>query len=286
MSYRAPVRDIRFALEEIAALDSVKATGVFPEFSSDLTPAILDEAAKLANDVLAPLNWTGDQQGCTLKDGAVTTPDGFKNAYAQYVEGGWQGLQFSTDMGGMGLPKALGCALMEMLQSSNMAFGLGPMLSFGAIESLIAVGTDEQRELYLGKIMSGEWTATMNLTEPQAGSDLGALRTKAEPVGDGSWAIYGPEDLHHLGRARLRRQHRPPGAGAHCRTGPAGTKRHFAVPGAEILCRCDDGESLGERNDVFTAIGPRAQAGHSRLADLHHGSTATASSETRAPSAG
>jgi alkylation response protein AidB-like acyl-CoA dehydrogenase len=191
MSYRAPVRDIRFALEEIAALDSVKATGVFPEFSSDLTPAILDEAAKLANDVLAPLNWTGDQQGCTLKDGAVTTPDGFKNAYAQYVEGGWQGLQFPTDMGGMGLPKALGCALMEMLQSSNMAFGLGPMLSFGAIESLIAVGTDEQRDLYLAKIMSGEWTATMNLTEPGAGSDVGALRTKAEPNGDGSWAISG-----------------------------------------------------------------------------------------------
>ena len=125
MSYRAPVRDIRFALEEVAALDSVNATGAFPEFSSDLTPAILDEAAKLANDVLAPINRSGDQQGCTLKDGVVTTPDGFREAYAQFVEGGWQGLQFPTDMGGMGLPKALGCALMEMLQSSNMAFGLG-----------------------------------------------------------------------------------------------------------------------------------------------------------------
>ena len=191
MSYRAPVRDIRFALEEVAALDSVNATGAFPEFSSDLTPAILDEAAKLANDVLAPLNWSGDQQGCTLKDGVVTTPDGFKEAYAQFVEGGWQGLQFPTDMGGMGLPKALGCALMEMLQSSNMAFGLGPMLSFGAIESLIAVGSEEQRALYLGKILSGEWSATMNLTEPSAGSDVGALRTKAEPNADGSWAISG-----------------------------------------------------------------------------------------------
>jgi len=191
MSYRAPVRDIRFALEEVAALDSVNATGAFSEFSSDLTPAILDEAAKLANDVLAPLNWSGDQQGCTLKDGVVTTPDGFKDAYAQFVEGGWQGLQFPSDMGGMGLPKALGCALMEMLQSSNMAFGLGPMLSFGAIESLIAVGSDEQRELYLGKILSGEWSATMNLTEPGAGSDVGALRTKAEPNEDGSWAISG-----------------------------------------------------------------------------------------------
>jgi len=191
MSYRAPVRDIRFALDEIAALDSVNATRAFPEFSSDLTPAILDEAAKLANEVLGPLNWSGDQQGCTLKDGVVTTPDGFKEAYAQFVEGGWQGLQFPAEMGGMGLPKALGCALMEMLQSSNMAFGLGPMLSFGAIESLIAVGSETQKDLYLPKIMSGEWSATMNLTEPSAGSDVGALRTKAELNPDGSWAISG-----------------------------------------------------------------------------------------------
>jgi len=191
MSYRAPVRDIRFSLEEIAALDSVKATGAFPEFSSDLTGAILDEAARLANDVLAPLNKIGDQQGCSLENGVVRTPDGFKEAYSKFVEGGWQGLQFPSDVGGMGLPKALGCALMEMLQSSNMAFGLGPMLSFGAIEALIEVGTPEQREVYLPKIISGQWTATMNLTEPSAGSDVGALRTKAEPNGDGSWAISG-----------------------------------------------------------------------------------------------
>ena len=191
MTYRAPVRDIRFALEEIAAMDGLTATGGFPEFSSDLTPAILDEAAKLANDVLAPLNWTGDQSGCVLEEGAVTTPPGFKDAYAQFVEGGWQGLQFPTDSGGMGLPKGLGCALMEMLQSSNMAFGLGPMLSFGAIEALIETGDDEQRALYLPKLISGEWTATMNLTEPQAGSDVGALRTKATPNPDGSWAISG-----------------------------------------------------------------------------------------------
>jgi len=121
----------------------------------------------------------------------VRTPDGFKEAYSKFVEGGWQGLQFPSDVGGMGLPKALGCALMEMLQSSNMAFGLGPMLSFGAIEALIEVGTPEQREVYLPKIISGQWTATMNLTEPSAGSDVGALRTKAEPNGDGSWAISG-----------------------------------------------------------------------------------------------
>jgi alkylation response protein AidB-like acyl-CoA dehydrogenase len=191
MSYRAPVRDIRFSLEEIAALDSVRATGAFPDFSGDLTGAILEEAAKLCNDVIAPLNWPSDQQGCTLKDGEVKTPDGFPAAYAKFVEGGWQGLQFGTEHGGMGLPRALGCALMEMLQSASMSFGLGPMLSFGAIEALIAHGSDEQRALYLPKIISGEWSATMNLTEPQAGSDVGALRTKAEPNGDGSWAVSG-----------------------------------------------------------------------------------------------
>lgn len=191
MSYRAPVRDLRFCLEEIAALDSVSATRAFPEFSRELTGAILEEAAKLCNDVIAPLNWPSDQQGCTLADGAVKTPDGFPEAYAKFVEGGWQGLQFGTEHGGMGLPRALGCALMEMLQSACMSFGLGPMLSFGAIEALIAHGSDEQRALYLPKIISGEWSATMNLTEPQAGSDVGALRTKAEPNADGSWAISG-----------------------------------------------------------------------------------------------
>lgn len=191
MSYRAPVRDIRFALEEIAAMDGLKATGAFPELSGELTQQVLDEAAKLANDVLAPINRTGDVEGCTLKDGVVTTPSSFPQAYAKFVEGGWQGLQFPAEHGGMGLPVAMGCALMEMLQSSNMAFGLGPMLSFGAIEALIAHGTPQLQETYLGKIMTGEWSATMNLTEPQAGSDVGALRTRAEPKGDGSWAVSG-----------------------------------------------------------------------------------------------
>ncbi|MEO1039307.1 MAG: acyl-CoA dehydrogenase [Pseudomonadota bacterium] len=191
MTYRAPVRDIRFCLEEIAALDGLKATGAFPEFSSDLTGQILEEAGRLATDVLGPLNWPADQEGCSLDNGVVRTPKGFKQAYATYVEGGWQGLQFPPEQGGMGLPRALGTAFMEMLQSGCMSFGLGPMLSFGGIEALIAHGSEEQRALYLPKIMSGEWTATMNLTEPQAGSDVGALRTKAEPNGDGSWSITG-----------------------------------------------------------------------------------------------
>ncbi|CAN0160928.1 unnamed protein product, partial [Chrysoparadoxa australica] len=165
--------------------------------------------------------------------------------------GGWQGLQFPTEDGGMGLPKALGCALMEMLQSSNMAFGLGPMLSFGAIESLIELGSDEQRDLYLDKLISGEWTATMNLTEPQAGSDVGALRTKAEPNGDGSWAITGQkiyitwgehdcaDNIIHLVLART-----PDGA--------PGTKgiSLFLVP--KFIP--DEAGNPGERNAV-TAIG-------------------------------
>lgn len=180
MTYQAPVDELRFTLEEVAAVGAVKSGGAFAEFSEDLTFAILEEAAKLAGGVLAPLNRTGDLQGCTLKDGVVTTPEGFKDAYAQFVEGGWQGLQFPAEVGGMGLPRALGVAVLEMIQSANMAFGLGPMLTYGAIEALLAHGTQEQRDQYLPKLLTGEWTATMNLTEPQAGSDVGALRTKAE----------------------------------------------------------------------------------------------------------
>jgi alkylation response protein AidB-like acyl-CoA dehydrogenase len=191
MDYRAPVEDLRFALEEVAAVDTVKSGGAFHEFTDDLTGAILDEAAKLSGDVLGPLNRVGDLKGCTLENGEVTTPEGFKDAYAQFVEGGWQGLQFPAEAGGMGLPRALGVAVLEMIQSANMAFGLGPMLTYGAIEALLAHGTPEQREQYLPKLLTGEWTATMNLTEPQAGSDVGALRTKAEPNADGSWAISG-----------------------------------------------------------------------------------------------
>ncbi len=191
MDYRAPVDELRFTLEEVAAVDSVKSGGAFAELTGDLTSAILDEAAKLAGDVIGPLNRIGDQQGCKLSEGVVTTPDGFKQAYAQFVEGGWQGLQFPAEVGGMGLPRALGVAMLEMIQSANMAFGLGPMLTYGAIEALLAHGTQEQRDLYLPKLLSGEWTATMNLTEPQAGSDVGALRSKAEPNPDGSWAVSG-----------------------------------------------------------------------------------------------
>ncbi|MBO6765203.1 acyl-CoA dehydrogenase [Maricaulis sp.] len=191
MTYRAPLDELRFTLEEVAAVEGLKATGAFPDFTSDLTAAILEEAAKLAENVLAPLNRVGDAEHCKLENDAVTTPTGFPAAYAQFVEGGWQGLQFPAELGGMGLPRALGVAVLEMIQGANLSFGLGPMLTYGGIEALIAHGTDEQKELYLGKLLTGEWSATMNLTEPQAGSDVGALRTKAEPNADGSWAISG-----------------------------------------------------------------------------------------------
>jgi len=241
MTYRAPVDELRFTLEEVAAVDVLKATGAFPDFTDDITLAILEEAAKLANDVLAPLNKIGDNEHCKLAAGVVTTPTGFKQAYAKFVEGGWQGLQFPTRVGGMGLPRALGVATLEMVQSANMAFGLGPMLTYGAIEVLLVHGTDAQRDAYLPKLLNGEWSATMNLTEPQAGSDVGALRTKAEPNGDGSWAVSGQkifitwgehdcaDNILHLVLART------PGS-------PAGTKglSLFIVP--KIL---DDGSRNG-----------------------------------------
>ncbi|MEA1941305.1 MAG: acyl-CoA dehydrogenase [Pseudomonadota bacterium] len=191
MTYRAPLDELRFTLEEVAAVEGLKATGAFPDFTSDLTAAILEEAAKLAENVLAPLNRVGDAEHCKLDGETVTTPTGFKDAYAKFVEGGWQGLQFPAELGGMGLPRALGVAVLEMIQGSNLAFGLGPMLTYGGIEALIEHGTEAQKERYLSRLLTGEWSATMNLTEPQAGSDVGALRTKAEPNDDGSWAVSG-----------------------------------------------------------------------------------------------
>ncbi len=191
MAYNPPTREVRFILEEVMALEGLKTTGVFDELSSDLTAAILEEGGKFCAGMLAPLNHSADQFGAKLKDGEVITAPGFRQAYAQFVEGGWQGLSFAQIDGGMGLPNALGVAFQEMLQAANMAFGLCPMLTMGALEVLTHAGTDEQKTLYLPRLMSGEWSASMNLTEPSAGSDVGALRTMAKPVGDGSWLLEG-----------------------------------------------------------------------------------------------
>jgi alkylation response protein AidB-like acyl-CoA dehydrogenase len=191
MPYNAPISQIAHTLSRIARLDELAATGAFPNFDVDLVAPILDEANKLARDVLAPLNPVGHKIGAKLSDTGVIPTPGFADAYRQFVEGGWMSLAFPEAFGGQGLPKPLALAVFEMIHGANMAFGLCPLLSFGAIEAILAHGTDEQKQMYLPKLISGEWTGAMNLTEPQAGSDVGALTTKAVPNGDGSYAITG-----------------------------------------------------------------------------------------------
>ncbi|MEZ5996543.1 MAG: acyl-CoA dehydrogenase [Hyphomonadaceae bacterium] len=189
MTYSAPIADIRFALEACADVWSLEAR--FPELDSDTLGAILDAAGALARETLAPLNRAGDRAGVSLRDGAVAAAPGFREAYEAFTAGGWQGLAADPAYGGQGLPRAVALAAMEMAHSANMSFGLCPMLNAGAIEALEQHGTPEQKALYLGKLISGEWTGTMNLTEPQAGSDLGALTTRAAPRADGAYAITG-----------------------------------------------------------------------------------------------
>ena len=183
MSYAVPIADMRFVLDEVAGLDEVTALSGC-DASPDLVEAILGEAGKLAAEVVAPLNQSGDRIGSVLENGVVRTPPGFREAYAKYVEGGWNGLPFDPEYGGQGLPLALATPVAEMWNSACMSFALCPLLNAAAIELLQTHGSDEQKRLYLGPLISGEWTGTMNLTEPQAGSDLGALHTRAVPTGD------------------------------------------------------------------------------------------------------
>jgi acyl-CoA dehydrogenase len=242
MTYRAPVSDIVFTMRHVAGLDRAMADGVYGDLSADLSQTILEEAGRFANDVIAPLNREGDKHGATLKDGVVTTAPGWKQAYKAWTGAGWNALPGPLDYGGQGLPTLLNSACVEMWNSASMAFGIGPILTMGAIEALIAHASDDLKSRYLEKLVSGEWTATMNLTEPQAGSDLAAIRSRAEPSGDGIYRItgqkifitYGEHDLTdnivHLVLARL------PDA-------PAGTRgiSLFLVP--KFL-------SDGTRNDV------------------------------------
>jgi 3-(methylthio)propanoyl-CoA dehydrogenase len=191
MSYRAPVRDMMFVIRELAGIDAVAQLPGFEEAGADTALAVLEEAAKFNEGVVAPLNWTGDQQPSALKDGVVTTTPGFKAAFRAFAEGGWQGLQHPADFGGQGLPKTIGFACTEMLNSANLSFALCPLLTDGAIEALLTAGSPEQQQAYIPHMISGAWTGTMNLTEPQAGSDLAAVRTRAEPQPDGSYRIFG-----------------------------------------------------------------------------------------------
>jgi 3-(methylthio)propanoyl-CoA dehydrogenase len=186
MPYTAPIADMRFVLEEVASMQEVARLPGCEVVSPDLVEAILGEAAKLAGAVVAPLNQPGDRVGSVLENGVVRTPPGFREAYARYVERGWNGLASDPAYGGQGLPLALATPVVEMFNSACMSFALCPLLNLGAIELLQAHGSTEQKRLYLAKLVSGEWTGTMNLTEPQAGSDLGALRTRAAPAHDPS----------------------------------------------------------------------------------------------------
>ncbi len=191
MPYTAPVAEQRFVLDTIADLAGLSALAAYANATPDMVTAILDESAKLAGNVFAPLNRVGDTIHAKLDDGVVTLPPGFTDAYARYVEGGWAGLGVAEAHGGQGLPFAVAVAVQEQLTSANMAFALCMMLSAGAVEALAAHASPELQERYLSKLVSGEWTGTMNLTEPQAGSDVGALKTRADPVGDGTYRIKG-----------------------------------------------------------------------------------------------
>ena len=190
-SYSAPLRDQRFVLNDVLNVQQYGNLEGFSEASEDIVDAVLEEGAKFCENVLYPLNKVGDREGCTLKDGEVTTPTGFDDAYTQMTEGGWTALSADPQYGGQGLPAYLNLAFNEMVTSANMAFGMYPGLTGGAAHALTIGGSDEQKALYLPKMISGEWSGTMNLTEPHCGTDLGMLRTKAVPNGDGSYKISG-----------------------------------------------------------------------------------------------
>ncbi|MFM0278269.1 acyl-CoA dehydrogenase C-terminal domain-containing protein [Paraburkholderia sediminicola] len=189
-TYIAPLRDMRFVMTELAGLGELSSLPGFDEVSPELAEAVLDEAARLATEVLAPLNKSGDEQGARLTKDGVVAANGFATAYRQFAAGGWSGLSGDPEFGGQGLPELLHAATVEMWNSSNMAFALCPLLTAGATESLRQHGSEELKGRYLPKLVSGEWTGTMNLTEPQAGSDLAAVRTKAVPEGD-HYRLYG-----------------------------------------------------------------------------------------------
>jgi alkylation response protein AidB-like acyl-CoA dehydrogenase len=191
MSYRAPVKDMLFDLEHLANIGQIAQMPGFEEAGLETAQAVLAECAKFNEGVVAPLNVDGDRNPSSWKDGEVTTTPGFADAYKQYAEGGWQGLQHPAEFGGQGLPKVIGAACVEMLNSANLSFALCPLLTDGGIEALLTAGSDELKATYLEKLVSGEWTGTMNLTEPQAGSDLAMVRTRAEPQPDGTYKVFG-----------------------------------------------------------------------------------------------
>lgn len=250
MTYRAPINDMLLSLNHGAGLKAAVEAGHYGDFDADIAAAVLEEAGKFASDVLAPLNKVGDEHGIKLDDGKVTTAPGWPDAYKRWTEGGWNAVSGPEDFGGQGLPLAINAACTEIWSAANVAFGLCPLLTASAIEALDAHGSDELKKIYLEKLVSGEWTGTMQLTEAQAGSDVGALRTRAEKQADGTYRIkgtkifitYGEHDMTdnivHFVLARL------PDA-------PAGTKgiSLFLVP--KFMVNADG--SLGPRNDIHAS---------------------------------
>jgi acyl-CoA dehydrogenase len=250
MTYRAPINDMLLALNHGAGLKAAIEAGHYGDFDAEITAAVLEEAGKFATDVLAPLNRVGDEHGIKLDAGKVTTAPGWPDAYKRWTDGGWNAVSGPEAFGGQGLPLAINAVCTEIWSASNVAFGLCPLLTLSAIEALDAHGSDELKKIYLEKLVTGEWTGTMQLTEPQAGSDVGALRTRAEKQADGTYRIkgtkifitYGEHDMTdnivHFVLGRL------PDA-------PAGTKgiSLFLIPKFMVN---DDG-SLGARNDIYAS---------------------------------
>ena len=248
MSYKAPIKDMLFVMQELAGLHKVNELPGYEDYDIDTAQAVLEESAKFCEGVVAPLNWEGDKTPSSWHEGAVTTTPGFKEAFAQFVEGGWQGVIHPTEFGGQGFPKLIATGCTEMLHAANMSFALCPMLTDGAIEALLTAASPQLRQSFAPKLITGQWTGTMNLTEPQAGSDLAAVRTRAEPQADGTYKVFGTkifitygehdmaENIIHLVLARV--------AGA-----PEGIKgiSLFVVP--KVLVNTDG--SLGARNDAW-----------------------------------
>ena len=247
MSYVAPLKDMLFALNAVAGLDQINQLPGCTDATAETVEAVLQENGRFCSEVVAPLNRSGDQEPSFWRDGNVITSKGFKEAYRAFAEAGWQGIQHPEEYGGQGLPKLVGTPCIEMLNAANLSFALCPLLSDGAIEALLTAGTDEQKRVYLENLVSGKWTGTMNLTEPQAGSDLAQVRTRAVPQADGTYKVSGTkifitygehdmaENIVHLVLART------PDA-------PEGVKgiSLFVVP--KFLVNADG--SLGDRNDV------------------------------------
>jgi len=248
MGFKAPTQDMLFTLEHVAGLPAIAALPAFEDAGVDTARAVLEECARLNEEVIAVLNREGDLSPSTLADGVVTTTPGFAQAFRQFCDGGWQGIQHPVEFGGQGLPKLIATPCIEMVNAANLSFALCPLLTDGAIEALMTAGTPEQRELFIPKMIDGSWTGTMNLTEPQAGSDLAQVRTRAEPQADGTYRLFGQkifitygehdmaENIVHLVLART------PSA-------PPGVKgiSLFIVPKYLVG---PDGEP-GQRNDVW-----------------------------------